>query len=226
MWFNARCPDGNPFEAGSVVGVANGVKLETNTMAGSRARFLLGVLGPLTLALILVAGCGPARGGGGDDDDLLISDEDESQFNNATVRPEEREALDGDCGDALESGAMELLNAERESAGLSTLTCDLDVLDVARSHSQDISDRNFFDHKNPDGEQPWDRLDRGGVGGWRGVGENIAAGQRTPSEVHTAWMNSPGHRANILTPEYTHAAIGIFETSDGTILWTQVFVTF
>lgn len=176
------------------------------------------------LAALALVGCVPDRGG--DDDGTISADNDGARWNNGTRRSTDRSAPDGECGDALEAGAMELLNAEREAASLSRLTCDLDMLEVARDHSADMGERQFFDHVNPDGEQPWDRMDRHGVFGWITVGENIAAGQTSPREVHSDWMNSPGHRANILTPDFTHAAIGAVPDADGTIFWTQVFATF
>jgi len=170
-------------------------------------------------------GCGEdVRRGGGDG--TISADGDGARWNNATQPTEDRTAADGDCGDALESGAMELLNAERAAAGLGSLTCHLDMLEVARDHSDDMIAREFFDHINPDGEAPWDRMDRHGVFGWKTVGENIAAGQTTAREVHGDWMNSPGHRANILTPEFTHAAIGVGQDAAGTLYWTQVFAQF
>ncbi len=131
-----------------------------------------------------------------------------------------------DCGTLIETEAFQLLNADREREGLTPLQCEDDLLIVARLHCKDMHERDYFDHVNPDGEQPWDRMDRFGVQGWNLVGENIAAGQRTPSEVQAAWMNSPGHRANILTPEYTHVGVAYYRSEDGQIFWTQLFARF
>ncbi|MEO1271126.1 MAG: CAP domain-containing protein, partial [Myxococcota bacterium] len=104
----------------------------------------------------------------------------------------------GSCGSALESEQWQLLNADRRAQGLRELACHSGLGQVAREHSQDMAVRGYFDHVNPEGEQPWDRMERNGVTGWRSVGENIAAGYPTPQEVQEGWMNSPGHRANIL----------------------------
>lgn len=130
------------------------------------------------------------------------------------------------CGTLIESEAFTLLNDDRKSNGLQPLQCDDDLLIVARLHNQDMADRNFFAHTNPDGEQPWDRMERFGITGWSLVGENIAAGQRSPAEVQAAWMNSPGHRANILTADFTHVGVGHVATEDGRIFWTQLFARF
>ena len=129
------------------------------------------------------------------------------------------------CGGAVETEAFRLLNADRQKQGLQALQCDDDLLIVARLHCKDMHERGFFDHTNPDGERPWDRMNRYGITGWSLVGENIAAGQRSPAEVQTAWMNSPGHRANILGRDYTHLGVGVFDDG-GTLYWTQVFARF
>ena len=132
----------------------------------------------------------------------------------------------GSCGNALESEQFQFLNADRVANGLSALTCHTGVGQVARAHSQDMSDRNYFDHVNPEGEQPWDRLERGGVSGWSSVGENIAYGYPTAEEVQEGWMGSPGHRANILDGGFTHVGIGAVTDPSGQIYWTQVFARF
>lgn len=94
------------------------------------------------------------------------------------------------------------------------LTC------AARVHSRDMADRNFFDHVNPDGEDPFDRIARTGYGPYRTAGENIALGTDTPEQVVELWMGSPGHCSNIMNPDYVH--IGVGYVGDGN-LWTQVF---
>lgn len=129
------------------------------------------------------------------------------------------------CGDTLEHEAFVLLNRTRVESGLPEVACHLGMLEVARAHSQDMIDRGYFDHISPDGSTPSQRLDAAGLSNWTMVGENIAQGYPTAPEVHDGWMNSPGHRANILTEEFTHAAIGLVGTGrDRT--WTQVFARF
>jgi uncharacterized protein YkwD len=129
------------------------------------------------------------------------------------------------CGDEVEAEQLRLLNLDRTSRGLSPLRCHQGLLDTARRHSQDMAARGYFDHNTPEGLQPWDRMERNGVCGWRMAGENIAQGQRTPAQVQEDWMNSPGHRANILTPEFTHVGVGVYN-DNGRLTWTQLFATF
>jgi uncharacterized protein YkwD len=135
-----------------------------------------------------------------------------------------RETSSG-CGSPIEDEQFQLLNADRVAQGLSPLRCHFGLLDTARRHNEDMSERAFFDHVNPDGERPWDRMEANGVCGWVQAGENIASGQTTPAQVEEDWMNSPGHRANILSDGFTHVGVGYFH--DGrTTYWTQVFATF
>ncbi len=117
---------------------------------------------------------------------------------------------------------LALVNEERNTAGLPALVWHDGATEVAWAHSLDMDVRNFFDHTNPDGELPWDRLTAAGVA-WSTAGENIAWGYSSPAAVMTGWMNSPGHRANILNTSYTHIGIGVHD-SGATIWWTQVFL--
>ncbi|MFV9506489.1 MAG: CAP domain-containing protein, partial [Oscillochloridaceae bacterium umkhey_bin13] len=95
-------------------------------------------------------------------------------------------------------------------------------------HSQDMAQRGYFSHFSPEGRDPSDRVDATGYQ-WQMVGENIASGYRTPQEVVAGWMDSPGHRANILRCEFTEIGIGYFERPDDPsrmrTYWTQVFAT-
>jgi uncharacterized protein YkwD len=82
--------------------------------------------------------------------------------------------------------------------------------------------RDFYAHASPDGSRPWDRAAAAGSV-LRSIGENIACGQRSPAEVVTGWMNSPGHRANILRREFTHIGVGFAGGGRAGTYWTQVF---
>ena len=124
---------------------------------------------------------------------------------------------------AIEWEVFELVNAERAKYGLSALSWADDLSRVARGHSRDMIDRGFFDHTNPDGRSPFDRLRLAGIS-YRTAAENIAYGQRTPEAVMNAWMNSPGHRANILNANVKEIGVGAAVSSGGTIYWTQIFV--
>lgn len=117
-----------------------------------------------------------------------------------------------------------LTNAERTRAGLGILTEEPRLTAAAQSHSDDMAGRNYFDHTGLDGRHPADRVTAAGYT-YRRCAENIAAGQPTPAEVVDGWMNSPGHRANILTPDLTQIGIGIAHGGTYGIYWTQVFGT-
>lgn len=124
---------------------------------------------------------------------------------------------------AMEQEVLALVNSERAKNGLSALSWADDVATVARAHSSDMINRGFFSHTNPDGESPFDRLKNNGIS-YRTAAENIAYGQKTPADVMNAWMNSSGHRANILNKNVTELGVGAVKNNNGTIYWTQVFV--
>ena len=115
-------------------------------------------------------------------------------------------------------------NAERARHGLRALTVDARLARAAQAHSVDMVRRAFFAHENPDGRQVWDRALAAGYP-YRKVAENIAAGQRTAEEVVRGWMDSPGHRANILDGELTQIGVGYAEGGTYGLYWTQVFGT-
>ena len=120
--------------------------------------------------------------------------------------------------DAETVSFVQLMNAHRVSIGLSVLAWDPNVAAVATAHSQDMEDRDFFSHTNPDGESPGDRLTEAGVT-YRAWGENIAWGYATGSAVLSAWLASEGHRANIENSYFTHHGVGKVGT-----IWTHVFL--
>ena len=117
---------------------------------------------------------------------------------------------------------LELVNEERAKAGIGSLKLDADLSAVAQQHCNDMIARHFFDHINPDGDSPFDRMLNYGIR-YMAAGENIAAGQITPEEVVQAWMNSPGHRANILNGAYGKIGIAYAKGGDYKIYWTQCF---
>jgi len=131
-------------------------------------------------------------------------------------------AGDGECGfNGNEAQLFALLNQERAANGAGPVDCNTIAADVARAHSQDMCDRGFFDHINPDGQAPWDRMRAAGLS-FTAAGENIAAGQRSAQAVNDAWMNSPGHRDNMLNPGWTHTGVGQVNCA-GSNYWTEVF---
>ncbi|MFC8827711.1 CAP domain-containing protein [Streptomyces sp. NPDC057137] len=123
---------------------------------------------------------------------------------------------------AVTSDVVALTNAERSAAGLRPLAGDPRLTAAAQAHSDDMVARGFYSHTSPDGRQPWDRAAAAGCT-HRGIGENIACGQRSAAEVVQGWMDSPGHRANILKPDFTHIGIGLRGGGEMATYWTQLF---
>ncbi|MGN9762038.1 sigma-70 family RNA polymerase sigma factor [Streptomyces sp. SD31] len=114
-----------------------------------------------------------------------------------------------------------LVNKERSAAGCGPVTEDRQLNQAALGHSEDMDARDFFDHTNPDGADPGQRITAAGYT-WSTYGENIAQGQQTPEAVMDSWMNSPGHRANILNCSFKDIGVGIHEGAGGP-WWTQNF---
>ena len=121
---------------------------------------------------------------------------------------------------AYEQEVIRLVNIERAKYGLAALTEDWELSRVARYKSQDMHDRRYFDHNSPTYGTPFQMMKAFGLT-YRSAGENIAMGYRTPQAVVTGWMNSSGHRANILNSSYTK--IGVGYVADGNY-WTQQFI--
>lgn len=121
-----------------------------------------------------------------------------------------------------EQKVVELVNVERQKAGLPTLKMDSAISNVARAKSKDMAVNNYFAHQSPTYGSAGDMLRQFGIS-WSAWGENIASGQRTPEIVVNAWMNSPGHRANILSNNFSKIGVGYVTNSNGTPYWTQIF---
>ncbi|MFF3764883.1 CAP domain-containing protein [Streptomyces sp. NPDC001922] len=123
--------------------------------------------------------------------------------------------------EAAEAEVLKLVNHERARAGCRPVKPDRRLGGLADDFSEDMADRDFFDHTDPDGATPWDRAKGQGIGALLG-GENIARGQRDAAAVMDAWMDSPGHRANILNCGYRTLGVGT-HYGDGGPWWTQDF---
>ncbi|WP_282776398.1 MULTISPECIES: CAP domain-containing protein [unclassified Nocardia] len=121
-----------------------------------------------------------------------------------------------------QADVIELTNRERIRAGLPPLTPDPLLTRAAQAHSADMVARDFYAHTCPDGSRPWDRAAAAGCTR-RTIGENIANGYHDPAEVVDGWMNSPGHRANILKPDFTHIGVGLVGGGRNGTYWTQLF---
>ena len=122
----------------------------------------------------------------------------------------------------FEYEVLELANEERKAQGLEPLEFSVEVSEVARAKSHDMADSNYFDHQSPNYGSPFEMMQTFGVD-YRAAGENIAMGQRSPEEVMNGWMNSEGHRKNIMHDQFTHLGVGYVE-KNGTTYWTQMFV--
>ena len=123
-----------------------------------------------------------------------------------------------------EMQAIQLLNRDRAKNGLKSLQADAKLTQVARSHAADMAKQNYFNHTNLQGKSPFDRMKANGIA-YRLAGENIAYNHSLEA-MQEAWMNSPGHRANILTTGYTHAGVGLYTKEDGTIYGVQLFASY
>ncbi|MFU0823602.1 CAP domain-containing protein [Clostridium sp.] len=118
---------------------------------------------------------------------------------------------------------IKLVNAERSKNGLAPLKANAELSKVAVAKAQDMIDKNYFDHNSPTYGSPFDMMKKFGIS-YMAAGENIAYGQRTPSDVMNAWMNSSGHRANILNANFTEIGVGMVKKADGTPYWVQMFI--
>jgi uncharacterized YkwD family protein len=118
----------------------------------------------------------------------------------------------------FEEQVVQLVNQQRAKAGLRPLTHRADVKNVAQKKAEDMINSNYFSHTSPNYGSPFDMLKTFGIS-YSYAGENIAKGQKTPQEVMNAWMNSSGHRANILKPEFDTIGVGFYHGA-----WVQMFI--
>jgi uncharacterized YkwD family protein len=138
----------------------------------------------------------------------------------AAPAPEQDATPTGTEISAFESRVIDLTNEQRRKNGLPNLQPDTALSNVAQEKSNDMQAKNYFSHTSPTYGSPFDMMRDFGVS-YKSAGENIAMGQRSAEEVVNAWMNSEGHRKNILSPNFTH--IGVGHTSQGNY-WTQMFI--
>ncbi len=121
---------------------------------------------------------------------------------------------------AYEKEVVRLVNVERAKQGLSALEYDWQLSRVARYKSDDMRKNNYFSHTSPTYGSPFNMMKSFGIT-YKTAGENIAKGYKTPAAVVEGWMNSSGHRANILNSSFTHIGVGYVESGN---YWTQMFV--
>ncbi|EPD53990.1 CAP domain-containing protein [Paenisporosarcina sp. FSL H8-0542] len=121
---------------------------------------------------------------------------------------------------SIEQQVLTLTNQERAKEGLKPLATDAALMDSARAKSADMSKNNYFSHTSPTMGSPFDQMKAKGIQ-YKAAAENIAMGQKTAAEVVKGWMESPGHRANIMNGTYTHIGIGYDANGN---YWTQQFI--
>lgn len=124
---------------------------------------------------------------------------------------------------SIEDEVMRLVNVERARNGLPALTYNWQVARVARIKSQDMINNNYFSHNSPIYGSPFKMLDSYQIR-YYAAAENIAYGQRSAQEVMNSWMNSPGHRANILSNNVSQIGVGVAKKANGTLYFTQLFI--
>lgn len=124
---------------------------------------------------------------------------------------------------SLEDEVIRLVNIERAKNGLMALKYNWQAARVARTKSEDMINKNYFSHYSPVYGSPFKMLEDYGLR-FSAAAENIAYGQRTAKEVMNSWMNSPGHRANILNKSFTEIGVGAAKKANGTLYWTQLFL--
>ena len=124
---------------------------------------------------------------------------------------------------AMEREVVRLVNRERESRGLAPVRRTASVSRVARQKADDMCAHNYFSHTSPTYGSPFDMMKKFGIS-YRSAGENIAKGYRTVDAVMKGWMNSSGHRANILSSSYTQLGVGYCIDSAGNGYWVQMFL--
>ncbi|MCW2578792.1 MAG: hypothetical protein JWR82_393 [Blastococcus sp.] len=137
----------------------------------------------------------------------------------AAAEPAPAAAAAAPAPDGGVAQVLALVNTQREAAGCGPLAIDAGLVGVAQAHSEDMRDREFFDHVNLEGLDPFDRADRAGV---PALAENIARGQVDAADAMTSWMDSPGHRANIVDCRLTRLGVGVAQGGGGP-WWTQLF---
>lgn len=123
----------------------------------------------------------------------------------------------------IEQQVIELTNQERAKQGLKPLQADAKLSDVARKKSADMRDQGYFSHQSPTYGSPFNMMKQFGIQ-YSAAAENIAAGQSSADAVVKAWMESPGHRKNILNPDMTHIGVGYVSGGSYGNYWTQMFI--
>lgn len=175
--------------------------------------------GLLLLTFLFLAACAQGGGGAISSTNSYSGSSSGDDLSGGGTTP----TVPSNCGamNTTECQVMDLVNVERAKQGLAALGANSKCIAEAQSHAQDMVANNYFAHDGPN-ETTSQRFARFGLSGatW---GENIAAGYTTASAVMTGWMNSSGHRANILGAGFRSMGVGLATKSDGTKYWVQCF---
>ena len=165
-------------------------------------------------------------------DQNMIHPNDKVELPDGSTGESTNQKTEGDATPSQSTGAynsteaeavLKLVNQERSKQGLKPLTLSSKLTSIANTKARDMADKNYFSHDSPTYGSPFDMLHEFGVS-YHYAGENIAAGQRSAEQVMTDWMNSSGHRANILNPNYTQLGVGYVKGGSYGTEWVQLFI--
>lgn len=137
--------------------------------------------------------------------------------------PDKNNAPTGSAISQQAQTVLQLVNEERAKQGLKSLMLSTNLTSIANTKAKDMAVNNYFSHTSPTYGSPFEMLQHFGVS-YRSAGENIAAGQKTAQDVMNAWMNSSGHRANILNSSYTELGVGYYAGGSYGTEWVQLFI--
>jgi uncharacterized protein YkwD len=140
----------------------------------------------------------------------------------ATKSPAKKASRSSAGRTTFQAQVVKLTNRERAKAGCKALKSNTALKNAAQKHSADMAKKDYFSHNGKDGRSPFDRMTDAGYA-FSAAAENIAAGQRTAADVVEGWMNSAGHKANILNCTYTEIGVGYAKGGSYGTYWTQDF---
>lgn len=214
----------------------------TSVLAAATVTLVVGawLAGPTQIPTSFTPTGAPVTGGGGGDGERDRASRDSRGQPRPTTTPDgataspsrspsptartsdDTEARTPPTGDAAaEQRVIVIVNQRRSAAGCGPVRLDIQLRAAARGHSADMATNAYFSHTGVDGSSPWDRAKRAGYDS--PSGENIAMGQRTAEDVMRAWMNSDGHRRNIVNCDSKAIGVGLRRNRAGTPYWTQMF---
>lgn len=155
-------------------------------------------------------------------DDIQLPDGDHGQSTDQPNAQQGKEIAEQAGSTVQADEVLKLVNQERAKQGLKALVLSDELTNVATIKAKDMRDKNYFDHTSPTYGSPFEMMRHFGIN-YSSAGENIAAGQKTAQEVMNSWMNSSGHRANILNKDYEQLGVGYVEGGSYGTYWVQMF---